>query len=96
MPRKKNNYSAELKTEVVLEALEGEKTYQQIGLERGLDPQLIGNWVKQARHDMVGIFKRTIQNPETAYQKEINQLHQKIGQLTIENDFLKKASGKCK
>jgi len=47
MPRKKNNYSAELKVEVVLEALEGEKTYQQIGLERGLDPQLIGNWVKQ-------------------------------------------------
>ncbi len=45
---------------------------------------------------MAAIFKGEIQDPEVALQKEIDMLHKKIGQLAVENDFLKKVSGKWK
>lgn len=93
---KRNSYSPELKAEVVLEVLSGLKTIQQIGQERGIHPVSITGWVKEARGKMVAIFKGEIQDPEVALQKEIDTLHKKIGQMTVENDFLKKVSGKWK
>lgn len=93
---KRNSYSPELKAEVVLEVLSGLKTIQQIGQERGIHPVSITGWVKEARSKMVAIFKGEIQDPEVALQKEIDTLHKKIGQMTVENDFLKKVSGKWK
>jgi transposase len=93
---KRNSYSAELKAEVVLEALAGLKTIQQIGQERGIHPVSIASWVKEARAKLVAIFKGEIQDPEVAMQKEIDTLHKKIGQITVENDYLKKVSGKWK
>ncbi len=93
---KRNSYSPELKAEVVLEVLSGLKTIPQIGQERGIHPVSIASWVKEARSKMVAIFKGEIQDPEVALQKEIDTLHKKIGQITVENDFLKKVSGKWK
>ena len=93
---KRNSYSPELKAEVVLEVLSGLKTIQQIGQERGIHPVSITSWVKEARAKLVAIFKGEIQDPEVALQKEVDTLHKKIGQLAVENDFLKKVSGKWK
>ncbi|NDC96506.1 IS3 family transposase, partial [bacterium] len=93
---KRNSYSPELKAEVVLEVLSGLKTVQQIGQERGIHPVSITSWVKEARAKLVAIFKGEIQDPEVALQKEVDTLHKKIGQLAVENDFLKKVSGKWK
>jgi transposase len=93
---KRNSYSPELKAEVVLEVLSGLKTIQQIGQERGIHPVSITSWVKEARSKLVAIFKGEIQDPEVALQKEIDTLHKKIGQITVENDYLKKVSGKWK
>jgi transposase len=96
MKKPKQNYSADLKAQVVLEALEGNKAPIQIGIERGIHVTSVNNWVREAKSKLSAIFKGEIQQPETAAQKEIEQLHQKIGQLTVENDFLKKASGRWK
>jgi transposase len=93
---KRNSYSPEIKAEVVLEVFSGSKTIQQIAQERGIHPLSLTNWVKEARAKLPAIFKGEIQDPEVALQKEIDTLHKKIGQMTVENDFLKKVSGKWK
>ncbi len=55
---KRNNYSAELKAEVVLEVLAGLKTVQQIEQERGMHPVTITSWVKEARRQDGCYFQR--------------------------------------
>lgn len=96
MKKRKPSYSAELKSEVVLEVFSGEKTIVQIGIERGIHQTSINGWVREARAKLPAIFKGEIQEPEVALQKEIERLHQKIGQQAVEVDFLKKAYGKWK
>jgi len=96
MKKSKPNYSAEFKAQVVFEVLEGDKSPLQIATERGIHVTSVNSWVREARNKLSAIFKGDIQQPEAAAQKEIEQLHQKIGQLTVEVDFLKKASGKWK
>jgi transposase len=96
MKKSKPQYSAELKAEIVLEVLEGLKSPAQISSERGIHVTTINGWVREVRKQVSAIFKGEIQQPEIILQKEIETLHQKIGQLTVENDFLKKASGRWK
>jgi transposase len=93
---KRNSYSPEIRAEVVLEVFSGLKTIQQIAQERGIHPVSLTSWVKEARAKLPAIFKGEVQDPEVALQKEIDTLHKKIGQMTVENDFLKKVSGKWK
>lgn len=96
MKKSKPNYSADFKAQVVLEVLEGNKSPLQIATECGIHVTSVNSWVREARNKLSAIFKGEIQQPEVAAQKEIEQLHQKIGQLTVEVDFLKKVSGKWK
>jgi transposase len=94
MKRQRQEYSPVLKAEIVLEVLAGEKTPLQIATERGIHVKSVNAWVREVRGKMAAIFKGEIQEPEAAAQKEIEHLHRKIGQLTVEIDFLKKASGR--
>jgi transposase-like protein len=96
MKKRQPSYPPELKAEVVLEALSGDKTIAQIGVERGIHQTSINGWIREARAKLPAIFKGEIQEPEVALQKEIDRLHQKIGQQAVENDFLKKAYGRWK
>jgi len=96
MNKNRYTYSVETKAAAVLEVLAGDKTPQQIGIERGINPKTINGWVQDARQNMGAVFQQEKLQTQQVLQKEIDQLHQKIGQLTVENDFLKKASGKWK
>lgn len=94
MKKNRHSYNAEFKTQVVLEVLQGHKTPLQIATERAVHVVTVNSWVREAREKMSAIFKGEIQQPGVAAQQEIDDLHKKIGQLTVEIDFLKKASGK--
>lgn len=94
MKKTKVQYSPEFKAEVVVEVLEGQKSPSQIAGERGIHVTSVNGWVREARKQLSAIFKGEIQQPEMLLQKEIETLHRKIGQLAVENDFLKKASGR--
>jgi len=94
MKKNRHSYSAEFKTQRVLEVLAEEKTPLQIASENGIHVKTLLGWACEAREKMSAIFKGELQQPEVAAQKEIERLHQKIGQLTVEIDFLKKVSGK--
>lgn len=80
-------HSPELKAEIVLEVIFGLKSLSQIAIERsihGNGHQRMGSRSAKAN---VGHIQ-DIQWPEKLQEQEIERLHQKIGQLTVENDFL--------
>lgn len=86
-------HDAAFKTKVVLEALKGTKTLAQLSSDFGVHAQQITDWKRQILDGMPTLFesstsKLTI-NTEQREQIE-NPLFQQIGQLKVENDWLKK------
>lgn len=90
----RKNYSPAFKAKVALAALSGEKTTAELTSEYSVHPTMINKWKKQLRDSAPGIFSGEIKTEETKRDKEIHELHAKIGQLTVERDFLAKAWGK--
>jgi len=78
---------------VVLEALKGVKTLAQISSDFGIHAQQITDWKRQVLDGIPSIFESPTSKPtlniEQREQIE-NPLFQQIGQLKVENDWLKK------
>ncbi len=91
MKRKRKQYSGAFKAQVGLEALIGIKTTAQIARENSVHPLLVSQWRTTLRERMHELFERGNQAPEDS-ERVIAQLHQKIGQLTVDLDWLKKKS----
>lgn len=86
-------HDANFKTKVVLEALKGVKTLAQISSEFGIHAQQVTDWKRQVLDGIPSIFESPTGKPtlniEQREQIE-NPLFQQIGQLKVENDWLKK------
>ena len=91
---KRRKYSAELKAKVALEALRGEQTLAELSARYNVHPNLITNWKKQAREGLVDLFSGGAGKRDADHEDEVKELHAKIGQLTVEKDFLSKAFGR--
>ena len=91
---KRNRYSAEFKAKVALEAIKGEQTVAELGSRYGLHPNMITNWKRQAIENLAETFSGQAERARTADDAQIKGLHAKIGQLTVERDFLAKAFGR--
>ncbi len=57
-------------------------------------PNLITKWKRQAGEGLAGIFSGQQGGRDASHEAEITALHAKIGELTIEKDFLSKAFGR--
>jgi transposase len=55
---------------------------------------MINAWKKQAVEGMATVFSGKPEAADAVHQSEIDQLHAKIGQLVVERDFLRRASGR--
>ncbi len=89
---KRKRYTGAFKAKVGLEALMGVKTIGQIAREYQVHPVQVTQWKGVIRDRLPQLFE----SPATAgedQQQLVAQLHEKIGQLTVEVDWLKK---KCK
>lgn len=94
---RKRTFSAEFKTKLVLELLREEKQLGEIAQEHDISPNQLRNWRKEFLENAAKVFSESSQEKELrAKEKEMGeQLHElmaKVGQLTIENDWLKKKS----
>jgi transposase len=87
---KRNRYSAEFKAKVALEAIKGERTISELGTRYGLHPNMITNWKRQAVENLAETFSTKAERTRTDDDPQIKELHAKIGQLTVERDFLAK------
>ena len=89
--RPRRNHSAAFKAKVALEALKGEQTVTELAQRFEVHPNLVVEWKKQLLDRASEVFGRDKKPEEGPNMKE---LHAKIGQLTMENDFLAVALGR--
>ena len=77
---------------MALEAMKEEKTIHQIAKENDLHPTQVTEWKKMLVENIVGVFEGNKRAGKEDFEKERERLHSKIGQLTVEVDFLEKKS----
>ena len=94
MSKERRKFSAEFKAKVALEALSGDSTLAELSSKYGVHPNQISQWKAQAKEGLVGIFADKLKNDSVTDEAKLKELHAKIGQLTIENDFLHRAFAK--
>ena len=88
---KRRNFNSEFKTKVVLEALKEVHTLAEIAKKYKLYPQQITNWKMEFLSGAPSVFnKGKSKDAKTEAEQEKEQLLRKIGELTVELDFLKK------
>ncbi len=90
MSRRK--HTAKFKFKVVLEALSERFTIQELGRKYDIHPAQITNWKRQFLKNGEEVFSRKPKDAKTEAQEKEERLLKTIGQLKVENDFLKKAS----
>ncbi len=89
---KRKVYLPEFKAKVALEAIRGESTLAEMASKFGVNINQISKWKKEALEGMSDIFSGKTEKKDDAHEKQIEKLHAKIGQLTIERDFLERVS----
>lgn len=91
----RKTYSAKFKSKVALEAIKGDLTIAELASKYGVNPNMITRWKKQAIDGMADTFsKRGQASRDASHDARIKELHAKIGELTVEKDFLSKAFGR--
>ena len=89
MRRKRRNHSPAFKAKVALEALKEEKTLAQLANEYDVHVNQIQTWRNNLKENMVSLFESGIDKRKD-HEGEVQALQAKIGELTMENDFLAK------
>ena len=93
MKAKRKRHDNAFKARVALEALKGIKSLQEIGQEYEIHPMQVSKWKKKFEEEMDSVFERPgIKRGQEDFEKEREKLHSKIGQLTVELDFMTKKS----
>ena len=86
MGQKRRRFSNRFKAKVAIEALRGEHPIRAIAAANDISPTQVVAWKKQALLGLEGVFLITHSNGKTS--NEIEELHAKIGKLSIEIDRL--------
>jgi transposase len=93
MKAKRRRHEPEFKARVALEALKGVQTIQQIAKDFDIHPMQVTEWKKVMSAGASSVFGPGRAKAETAdCERQRDELHAKIGQLTVEVDFLRKKS----
>ncbi len=93
MSRKRRNHSPEFKSKVALAAVKGDQTLSELSRQYGINSNLIVKWKKQLIEQSSEVFASG-KGLAPDRESEIQGLQAKIGQLTMENDFLSKVLGR--
>lgn len=89
MRRKRRTHSPEFKAKVALAACQGDLTMAEMVKKFDVHANQITEWKKQLLSNAPDVFGKAAQKTEAA-EEAIEQLHAKIGRLTMENDFLER------
>jgi transposase-like protein len=96
MSKTRRNFSAKFKSDLVIELLKGEKDINTLAQEHSIQPNLLRNWKREFLEKASVVFDDTreenIKEKLAAERKEKEAYARKVGQLTMQVDWLKKKS----
>ena len=84
----RRRFTAEFKARVALAALRGDKTIQEIATRHKVHPNQVSSWKRQAVEGLGAVFSNGPDKARMDHDDEVRDLHAKIGELTVVNDFL--------
>ena len=93
MATKRRQFTAKFKAQVAMEALRGDRPIQAIAAKHGVHPNQVTGWKRQAREGLQEVFASGANRREADHETVIHDLHAKIGELTVERDFLSRGLG---
>ena len=86
----RRRFTGDFKAKVALEALRGDRTIQEISARHKVHPNQVSTWKRQAMEGLGAMFSNGAGKARMDHDSEVHDLHAKIGQLTVERDFLAK------
>lgn len=96
MSRQRRNFSAKFKSDLVIELLKGEKDLNTLATENNIQPNLLRNWKKEFLNNASVVFddkrEENLREKLSEERKEKAEYAKKVGQLTMQVDWLKKKS----
>ena len=92
--RPRRNHSAAFKAKVAIAAIKGERTVAEIAHEFDVHPNQVTTWKAQLEGGAADVFNGGGSSPAEP-SVDVKALHAKIGELTLENDFLEGALTKA-
>lgn len=90
----RRKFGADFKAKVALEAIKNQKTLAQLSQQFGVNPITIAKWKSEFLENMSVVFAGKSSSSEGDNSVELEKLYAQIGQLKVENDFLKKSARK--
>ena len=90
--RPRRNHSPAFKAKVALDAIRGDKTLAELAKLHDVHPNQITDWKSQLLERAAGVFGAEAPVEPAV---DVKELHAKIGQLALENDFLSGALTKA-
>jgi transposase-like protein len=89
---KRRQFSPELKKRIAVEAIREQKTINEIANEHQIHPVQVRKWKKELLDGAISIFGNPRKREDDLKRQECQEsaLQQKVGQLIMENDWLKK------
>ena len=94
MSRKRRNFSAKFKSDLVIELLKGEKDLNTLATENNIQPNLLRNWKREFLNNASAVFddkrEENLKEKLVEERKEKAEYAKKVGQLTMRVDWLKK------
>ena len=93
--RARRNHNPAFKAKVALAAIKGEKTLAELAQQHDVHPNQITAWRAHLLEGAAGVFGSGGLAKDASPVVDVRTLHAKLGELTLENDFLSGALGKA-
>ena len=94
MTTKRPRFTAQFKARVAMESLRGDRTIQAIAAKHEIHPNQVSSWKRQAQAGLEELFAGASNGRQKDHDATIHDLHAKIGELTVERDFLSRGLGR--